>query len=294
MGRIDGGIGFAIDEPKWEICVGRDISNSKLNVDLEFENEIEKLKSRFIARFKLPDFTITIPTKIESHIGLGSKTALLLGIGKATSKLFELGLSPSEIAIEAKRGGTSGVGYWASQKGGVVWDAGRRFPRDKSTFLPSSYSSSRPPKLITSFDLNDYYICHFRYAKKGVFGKVELAIFKDNCPLSHDSTRELLSVISGVLVPSLLSSCDDGVQLALKSIQELGMKKIEWSHQDSETLKFKKYWESLDTNIALGLSSMGPTMYCLTKKPERIKKIISKYPFKPIHYYQSQIVNGQK
>ena len=294
MGRIDGGIGFAIEYPRWEICVSTDISEIKLNVDSEFESEIERLKARFIKRFNLPNYSISVPAKIESHIGLGSKTALLLGIGKATSSLFELNLSPKEIAIEAKRGGTSGVGYWAFQKGGFVWDSGRIFPTDKSTFLPSSCSSSIPPELITSFDLLDYYVCHFRYAKVGVFGNDELAIFKNNCPLPHNSTKELLSIISGVLVPSLLSSHEAGIQLGIKTIQELGMKKIEWESQDYQTLEFKKYWESLDTNIALGLSSMGPTMYCLTKQPEEIRKIINEYPIRPIHYQQSKIIKGLK
>lgn len=294
-GRIDGSIGFSIDSPSWKICLHKDLTGGLTNdIDSELLEDLELLKAKLRGKYSLPDFSYGVTGGIETHIGLGSKTSLLMGFGNATSKLFGLNIPPGIIAIEAGRGGTSGIGYWASQQGGFLWDAGRNFPDDKSTFSPSAYSSSSPPALIASIDLPGFYVCHFRFAEKGIYGSKELSIFNEFCPTSHEETKELLTLVSGLLVPSLLSSNEHGIQIALANIQTLGLKAIEWNHQDKETLRFKKFWESRSAGTALCLSSMGPTMYCLTHDPDSIRKIIGDYPVKPIHLQTSEILNGIK
>ena len=173
-GRIDGSIGFSIDLPFWEIVVFRDERGPHIDsnhLDEELLSALELTKSKIQNKYQLPNFSYRISGGIESHIGLGSKTALLMGFAKAINKLFSLNMLPSEMAGIAGRGGTSGIGYWASQTGGFLWDAGRSYPEEKSEFSPSSTSKNKPPKLIASINLDEYYICHFRFSDKGLSGK---------------------------------------------------------------------------------------------------------------------------
>lgn len=295
QGRVDGSIGFSIDSPGWEVCVRKGTAdNEVINIDSATTQQIELIKSRLSESYRLPYFSYQITGGIESHIGLGSKTALLMAFGNAVTRLFGLDVSPRAIATIAGRGGTSGIGYWASQRGGFLWDAGREFPNEKPTFSPSSFSACSPPELIASIDLPEFYVCHFRFAQKGIHGKDELLVFERFCPADHEDTKQLLALVAGLLVPSLLSKKEQNIQLALTHIQKLGLKAIEWSLQDSETLRFRDYWASRNTGIALCLSSMGPTMYCITQTPDLVLKIVDSYHVVPTHYQVSKVLNGKR
>ena len=295
LGRIDGSIGFAIDSPGWKVCVYRELlENSLDNLEPEMSCALESLYFQMKKAFDLPDFFYSISGRIENHIGLGSKTSLLMGFGSAVNQLFGLNLSSWEVAQLSGRGSTSGVGYWASQKGGFLWDAGRKYPEQKASFAPSSSSNAVPPDLVLTIDLPRFYVCHFRFEEKGIYGSEEISLFNKYCPTSHDDTKKLLAVVSGLLVPSLISSDEDGVQVALRSIQSLGLKAIEWDHQGAKTLHFKKFWDSRQLATALCLSSMGSTMFCLTQNPDLVMKIIGEYSFEPMHCRVSKILGDIK
>lgn len=295
-GRVDGSIGFSIDSPFWVIVVRRDKINSpndSNHLNEELLSALESTKQKIQDKYQLPNFSYKISGGIESHIGLGSKTALLMGFAKAVSRLFSLKIPYIEMAIIAGRGGTSGIGYWALQTGGFLWDAGRSYPEEKSCFSPSSASNNKPPKLIASIDLDEYYICHFRFSDKGLSGEKEELLFKSYCPVPHTDTKEILALISGSLVPSFLDKSYGDIQKSLSKLQALGFKSVEWAQQDKATRIFRDYWNSRMKEIALCLSSMGPTMYCLTMKPESVRAIIEEYHTAPIHFQISKILNGR-
>lgn len=295
-GRIDGGIGFSIDSPSWEIVVSRNEINSpndSSHLNKELLDALESTKQKIQDQYQLPNIHYKISDGIESHIGLGSKTALLMGFSKAVSRLFNLDISHLEMAIIAGRGGTSGIGYWASQTGGFLWDAGRSYPEEKSCFSPSSASNNKPPKLIVSIDLDEYYICHFRFSDKGLSGKKEELLFKRYCPVPHIDTKEILALVSGSLVPSFLDKDCSNIQKTLNRLQMLGFKSVEWDQQDKATKRFRDYWNSRMEETALCLSSMGPTMYCLTMRPESVREIVETYHTTPTHFQVSKILNGR-
>lgn len=295
QGRVDGGIGFSIASPSWKITLYSDTSvDTPSNFGSEHKESVQRLKSSLIRDYCLPEFSYAIDGGVGAHVGLGSKTSLLMGFGKAVGNLFKIEILPKHVAMTAGRGGTSGIGYWASQLGGFIWDAGRAFPQEKSTFRPSSVAAYPPPSLIMALSVEEYKICHFRFSSKKIYGAEECQIFEDNCPTTHGETRELLSIVSGLLVPSLISMHDVGIQQALRVIQTLGLKAVEWRLQDNDTRRFREYWESNCSDTALCLSSMGPTMYCLTKKPQEIQELLTKYATAPLHFETAEILNGEK
>ncbi len=103
IGRIDGGFGLAINEPKFEIIAER--SNE---IQVESKNYTERastLIKHLQAIYQFPGIKIKLKSEIPTHSGFGSGTQLSLGIASAANKLFNLNLSVVEIAKAVGRGG---------------------------------------------------------------------------------------------------------------------------------------------------------------------------------------------
>ena len=66
-------------------------------------------------------------------------------------------------------------------------------------------------------------------------------------------------------------------------IQSLGFKKHEWLAQGTATKRFRTFWESAGMREALGLSSLGPTMYVLTTRPYEVAEVIRAFEMSPLH-----------
>ena len=82
---------------------------------------------------------IYVEDLIPAHVGFGSGTQAALATAAAVNELYGLGKSVRELAFAVKRGGTSGIGVTAFEKGGFIVDGGHRF-KDKGAFMPSAAS----------------------------------------------------------------------------------------------------------------------------------------------------------
>src|SRR6187397_3143910 len=75
----------------------------------------------------LPDelsFRVSLLTDIYEHVGLGTKTAVILGALQAAAIASGYKVSRAELQLLSGRGGASGVGIHAFFIGGLVIDAG--------------------------------------------------------------------------------------------------------------------------------------------------------------------------
>ncbi len=68
---------------------------------------------------------VVVTKAIPEHAGLGSGTQLALAVGCAFAKVFGLALAPRDIAGILDRGGRSGIGIGAFERGGFLVDGGR-------------------------------------------------------------------------------------------------------------------------------------------------------------------------
>jgi len=123
-------------------------------------------------------------------------------------------------------------------------------------------------------------------------GSKEKRLFKDVCPVDRDQTHCIMLLLAAQLIPSIVDQDEQGIQIAIKKIQQLGLKRVEWEKQDKETVRFREYWDSVLPDVALGLSSMGPTMYCVTRDVNRIISAIADYDTPPIHITTSKLYKG--
>lgn len=271
--RIDGGFGFSISDPYWEVEITRNTQNAfRGPLDEDFRNLGTELINVIDKLYGTGCYEVNITKKVDPHIGLGSKTGFLMTILSGIQKLNDLELDLKEVSTLIKRGGTSGIGIHTFKTGGFTIDVGRKFPLEKSHFSPSRHSSATPPKALLNINLHGWKIILFCIEGKTIHGDNEMNIFKKHCPVPDNETAAIGNITFFRILPSLLELDNKELNRGLIEIQDLGFKKIEWQYQNLATKKFRRLWAERFPDIALGLSSFGPTTYCVV--PNEMSELI--------------------
>src|SRR5690349_1341809 len=150
--RIDGGIGFALERPRWRIrlSIDCDLAPGK-PVPAELSAAMASVLARFREDYQLEHLSCEVEEAVPLHAGLGAKTAFLMAIAAGVSQLLDLGWDAHALANYVARGGTSGIGVHAFLNGGMIWDIGRSYPARKSQFVPSSSGMAAPPQMALSW-----------------------------------------------------------------------------------------------------------------------------------------------
>jgi beta-ribofuranosylaminobenzene 5'-phosphate synthase len=270
LGRIDGGIGVAIDNPNWIITVKK---NSTWEIPQHISELIEKLKDKLDLT---NNYKIDIESSLPSHVGLGSQTQLSLAVAHGLSILEQQEHSVSKLAAFVGRGGTSGIGVAAFEHGGFILDGGHTC-EDKPDFLPSHFSNSKPAVLISRYNVpNDwYFIIAIPDTGKGKYGAAELEIFNKYCPISNQDVEKLSRIILMKMLPAIVE--DDIVQFGkgLNDIQKIGFKSIENRLQYDFVKDLQQFF--LDSGaVGSGLSSFGPATFCLIQSEKSAKELVEK------------------
>ncbi len=251
LGRVDGGVGFALEEPNIKIecedsddvvVKGRDVSR--------FRSVAMKLSQIFGKGIK-----INVLSDYPSHVGLGSGTQISLSVASAFNEIYELGLSVREMAEITGRGGTSGIGVAVFELGGFVLDGGHS-KKEKPYFMPSSFSKAKPPRVLARYDFPDWKVVVVVPNLKGFYGKREVNLFQKFCPIPVEDVRKLCHVILMKLLPSLVENDLDDFGEAVRMIQRLGFKKVEVDQYGD------LIWGIMDQfDYPIGMSSTGPAVY---------------------------------
>ncbi|WP_290595952.1 MULTISPECIES: beta-ribofuranosylaminobenzene 5'-phosphate synthase [unclassified Archaeoglobus] len=255
IGRVDGGVGLALDEPRVELTAKESedvvIKGSALNLS-RFKNSASKMME-----FCGKGAEINVLSDYEAHVGLGSGTQISLAVGRAFSELYGLNLTTRQIAEIMGRGGTSGIGVAVFDHGGFVVDGGHS-RKEKKDFLPSSASRAKPAPLIARHDFPDWEVIIAVPNLKGFSGKKEVNLFQQYCPVPLDDVRELCHIVLMKMLPSVVEADLDEFGEAIRRIQELGFKKAE-VEQYGELIR-----GSFNLADCIGMSSTGPAIYAVT------------------------------
>lgn len=273
LGRVDGGIGVALNEPTVRLKVERSEEDRVLGAP-SISEELMELMERIKSYFRLDGhFEITIERIIPRHVGLGATTQLYLAVARALTELSGLKIPVRELAISVARGGTSGIGVAAFEFGGFILDFGHTFGAggQKQSFMPSSHSRAHPPRYIR-FPLPDdwYFVCAIPDAEH-IHGLREVSIFQTCCPIARADVERLCHLLLMKLIPSVLEEDIESFGEGLNQMQTLGFKRIELELQNevvrnlSAALREEAY--------GAGLSSFGPTVYALARGKEHAHEL---------------------
>lgn len=278
LGRINGGLGVALEQPAWEI---KGWMTKKRDPKLSHSPSLISVINNFDSYFKTKtnDIRFKITRKITQHIGLGSNTQYCLAVGAILAKIHNIETSVVEIANAVKRGGTSGIGVAAFEKGGIILDGGHTFGPGKQTesFKPSSVSTAPPPPIIFRHNPpeNWRFILLTPRTEQGAFGKKEIDLFSDNCPISENEVEKLSRLILVKILPAIvekdIQSFGEGLTEMQTNFTKFGMHR----YKKGITNDLLNYTRNSQDIYGSGISSFGPTIFALTNDEQKAEKIVS-------------------
>jgi len=273
IGRVDGGIGIALQEPGILLEVSQAQETVATGGDERARATAGKVAARVLAATRLPGgVAITLRRVYPSHVGLGSGSQIALAVARGISGIFGLDLPTVELARMAGRGGTSGIGAAAFDRGGFIVDGGHAFGAgaEKADFRPSAASGGvRPAPVIARHDFPPDWriVLATPRIPAGASGGEEVDIFRTACPVPLEEVRETCHEVLMRMLPGVVDRDLDLFGRAVNRIQELGFKKVELSLQPATIHDLMGAMRDAGAACA-GMSSFGPTVYAITDTGE--------------------------
>ena len=266
--RRNGGIGFAVAAPNAAIQI-RQSKQLHVRDERRFSftsSEIEQIE-RVVYSAMLEDqlgfgADVRITGELRTHVGMGSGTALRLGILEGIYALHDVAVEREHLIKKSRRGGTSGVGINTYFSGGLVLDLG--VPQDGAPYGPSSRANAtRSPTALPVLQMPDWSLC--LCVPRSIRPKTEeeeVEFFTQIAPLSPAASfraayEALFNVYASVAEADYTAFCG-----AVAAMQQTEWKAKEWDEYGAalQTLRVKLLSLGAD---CVGLSSLGPMLFCL-------------------------------
>ncbi|MDP2795877.1 MAG: beta-ribofuranosylaminobenzene 5'-phosphate synthase [Methanoregula sp.] len=267
-GRVDGGIGIALDEPGILIEVQQSPDIRVTGCDTATQERVSGIASEVLRQIHAgAGASITVRSLYPAHTGLGSGSQLALATARAICELYGKNVPVTELARLAGRGGTSGIGTAAFEHGGFIIDGGHHFGPggDKTDFRPSSASRGiRPPPVIARHDFPAEWkiLLATPDLPAGASGVREADIFRHHCPVPLSEVQALCHEVLMRMLPGIVERDLELFGSSINAIQHLGFKKVELGLQPPQVSGLLDELRGAGAAGA-GLSSFGPTVYAI-------------------------------
>lgn len=201
------------------------------------------------------------------HVGLGSKTTLLLSVARVVAEVTGVDLTPDELCAITRRGGTSGIGIHTFFEGGWMVDGGRS--RDGTTSLrPSSAQqpTSRPPAIAWASVPTTwrFHLLLPRGSRRSAAEEIEF--FRTATPVPRDEVLETLSQVYHGIMPAVVEGDLGALHTALSRLRQSGFKRREIDHQSTAVRNLLDHLDA--SGYACGMSSLGPLVYVIVDDSE--------------------------
>jgi beta-ribofuranosylaminobenzene 5'-phosphate synthase len=265
IGRIDGGVGLALESPHTVIEA---MPSKGIQVDCRDEpgmvDRVKDALENVCTAYGLDGAYVNVKERPLPHVGLGSATQALVGAAHAACRLHGIQKPSRELATLVGRGGTSGIGVAAVEDGGFIVDGGHRFRRgqhDKQEYMPSGASVGiDPPPVLARCDFPDWDVLVVVPLGKGASGLREVALFKIVCPIPIEQVRQMCHILLMQMMPAVAEKDLESFGQAMEAFQELGFKVFELRAQTNlpgDCLTFLRE----NGGMGVGMSSWGPAVY---------------------------------
>jgi len=224
LGRVDGSLGVALDRPNVILEVR---PHSRLEVIGERSNFVKQLATRFIKHYDTErGALIKVKGMIPDHVGLGSSTQCSLAVASAFARIAQIDEPIRSLAETMGRGGTSGIGVAAFEKGGFILDGGHSFGKgkEKQAFLPSRASKARPAPVLMRHEFPEdwIFVVAVPNVSRGIYGQREVDVFQENCPIPPEQVAETCRVIMVKILPALIERDIVEFGQGLNRLQDIG------------------------------------------------------------------------
>ncbi len=280
-GRLDGGIGITLEKPSLTIECSESWDDTRIiyddNVNVQnrelYESKIIDASNKMKEYLKIDtNYSFKINEIYPIHQGLGLGTQLALSIAKLIACSNNVELNVIDLAKIIQRGGTSGIGVYSFDRGGLLIDGGHN-KSIKKDYLPSSASKVAPPPLIARYNFPKDWniILATPNIPQGASGKKEVNIFQKYSPIKINDVERISYLTLMKLMPAIVEEDLENFGDSVNKIQELGFKKVEKQLQDARINNLLDNMKELGIPC-VGMSSFGPTCFGITDS--NTKKII--------------------
>lgn len=291
MGRATsyafGGVGFSVQASETVVEVSARPDNQftiEGAADPSALTDVRLALERLASQSSTPGFKVQIQNTPPTHSGFGSKTSLILSVLEAASLAADLSISRHELVALSGRGGASGIGVNSYFVGGMVWDYGHPI-QEVDELLPSSLR--RPTDLPLRAQTTAFPAC-WRIllalpSGNHVSGSDEARFFRESTPVKRADALNVIACVHHGVIPAVLSARLPDLQVALKTIQGIGMKRLEVERQPGSAALLK---ELQVLGFACGMSSLGPLVYAVVHAADQESKreFIHQCALKTAHY----------
>lgn len=268
--------------------VGLSISNSESYIKATPTKGRMKFRARYISRMKQAELValvealvakyqfeyrvdITVGSTIRSHIGLGSGTALTLGVIEALFIVNRHRYSREALIQESKRGGTSGIGVNTYFEGGAVLDIGVK-SSTQNYHLPSSCQDAvNQPVKLSRVDAPLWDTCLILPSVDKP-GLSEKEFFLEMCPIPDERAYEASYVLVFGLYGAICEKDFLTFDSAVKCSSELSWKRSEIGRYGASIVKVLEQF--ISAGVCVGMTSMGPGIYAFTPSGHGLKELI--------------------
>ena len=264
--RVNGGIGFALEEPKGILTCSisqhfefNDTRNSPFSY-----SELEQLSITIEATKSLlglhNNISVTLEGGLLTHFGMGSGTAIRLGCLEALLSLNNRPYQKSDLIFYSQRGGTSGIGINSYFDGGFVFDLGIK--NQGNAFMPSSRAQNpSPPIVLQRLDMPNWNVglCLPKTLKRKT-QEEEVQFFRKTCPISRQESYKVLYHSLFGTYASLKENDFESFVKSIKEIQACEWKYKERSEHGEGLIALEKSLYELGANC-VGMSSLGPLLF---------------------------------
>ena len=288
-GRMFGSLGVAINAPCIQIEIIKSEKTSIEGVDsIHLSKNIDKIvKSLNITHKISQQFSVKVNQNIPPHTGLGSGTQMALALGAGLNRLFNLGLTVSQIAALTQRGSRSGIGIGTFEYGGLVVDGGRG-------------NTNTPPPIIArhDFPLEWPILLIIDSAEQGAHGEHELMAF-NALPKASLATAQILA--HSVLMQALPALAERDYAAFSSAIYKLQRATGEYfAPAQGGIFKSKNVAEVLNylyqnNVLCAGQSSWGPTGFAIFESESTANAMLIRLQqqFASLANISFQIVRGK-
>lgn len=279
LGRMNGSLGFAIDSPKLVFYIEKseNIEVIEKNAEVKSNEQREYIYKELMNLKKLYNLhgaKIIIESIIPEHMGFGSKSITKMSIARAYLELYNKKIDNEELAVLLRRGGTSGISVNIIDKGGFIFDGGRK-KKEHLQFRPSSAQEKiEVPPIIFHRKMIETPIYILIPNDKGLYDKKEIDFFTKVCPIKEKSVEKLARVINSQILPSICENDLDILCDGINRIQHLEWKKKEINMYSKQYRKFIYHLQK--KGYGCGMSSTGPVIYVIGNNLNSLQREIEK------------------
>jgi beta-ribofuranosylaminobenzene 5'-phosphate synthase len=266
--RLYGSLGVAVDGPR-TVVVAESADRVRCRApDSYGDSVVREYVERAVERLGVPGASVHVASAAPRHAGLGSGTQLALSILAAVARAHEREPDIRSLAPALGRGGRSGIGVGAFERGGFLLDTGHPASR---------FTSERPPDgewTVPSIAIRREIPTHWRFllvvpdVDPGRNGDAEDESMR---AVIERADPDVADRISGVVTRRLLPSLVDGdAERFGAAVARIGQLNGRWYADEQGGVYRSPVGELVDALDAepachgAGQSSWGPCVYAVT------------------------------